>query len=302
MADSTNIDKTIQLEVGSKLYHWRYGEMIVRDMKDEYIILEIHNFSYIKYDEKLLDPWENHLKENPKIFLKTDLDKWLFKVPERVGSSKPAYGNKDFISDEIFLRKLNTIFNEEQVMECKNNYSLYIKKKKFENLNKDQGYTKENDLEINMKEINELARQKDEYTTRKREKEEEVAYISSKLLDYDLQLSTLEENIGKCKRKISDKEKRIVVKENELDKLDNDANTSVYNKNQGLILDIEDEIRRLEDVIDESRDEINEAGRSIEKISKEQDKLHNRRSILNKEIGSLTNKIEKMESTLGVLK
>ena len=302
MADSNNIDKTIQLEVGSKLYHWRYGEMIVMDMTDEYIILEIHNFIYIKYDENLLDPWENHFKENPKKFLKTDLDKWLFKVPERVGSSKPAYGNKDFISDEVFLRKLNTIFNEELVMECKNNYSLYIKKKKDEHLNKGQGYTQENDLEINVKEIDELAKQKDEYTTLKREKEEEVTYITRKLLDYEIQVSTSEENIGKSKRKISDKEKRIVVKEKELDKLDNDANISVYNKKQGLILDIEDEIRRLEDVIDELRNEINEAGRSIEKISKEQVKLHNRRLILNKEIGSLTNKIEKMESTRGVLK
>lgn len=295
MAETTNIDKNIQVEVGSTLYHWRYGEMTVKDIKGEYIILSIDNCNSIKLDEKLLDPWTSRLMEATKKFPKTAIDKWLFKVPERVGSSKPAYGDKSFLSDEAFLRKLNTIFNEELVMECKNNFAKYLVKAKAEKLNKAQQCSDDNESEINAKEIEELNKIKEEYITKKQEKEKEFEYISNKLLDFVTQIASLEENIIKSKRKISEKEKRIVTKENELDKLENEANSNVYSKNQGSLIDIEVEIRRLEEGIEELKSEINEAGRTMEKISKEQIKLENKKNILNKDIVDLSIKIENLE-------
>lgn len=301
MAQSNNIDKNIQVEVGSRFYHWRYGAMIVKDTNGDYIILEVDDCSGIKQDEKLLDPWTSHLKESTKKFHKIAIDKWLFKIPEKVGTSKPAYGDKGFLSDEVFLRKLNTTFDEELVMECKNNYAKYLAKAKAEKLNTDEQTSKENNSEINEKEIDELIKMKEEYIVRKEEKEEELSYMVSKTLDYEIQISNLEGNISRCKRKISEKEKRIVAKENELDKLENEANTNVYSKNQGLIIDMEVEIRRLEDCIDELKSEINEAGRSMEKISKEQNKLENKKSILNKEVSDLTINIENLESDIKVL-
>lgn len=301
MSESNNIDNNIQVEVGTRFYHWRYGGMTVEDTKGEYIILKVEDGDGIKQDAKLLDPWKRHLMEKTKKFPRASIDKWLFKVPERVGSSKPAYSDKVFLSDEVFLRKLNSVFNEELVMECKNNFAKYLAKTKAEKINKDVQVEKENDSEINAKEIDELIKTKEDYIIRKDEKEEELGYIVNKSLDYEIQISTLEGNISRCKRKISEKEKRIVAKENELDKVENESNTNVYSKNQGILIDLESEIRRLEDGIDELKGEINEAGRNMEKIGKELLKLENKKNLLNKEIAELTFKIENLEKDIQVL-
>lgn len=300
MSEENNIDKSIQVELGSQYYHWRYGLMTVKAISGDKITLEVNDFSGIRMDEKLLDPWSNHMMEKTKTFTTSAIDKWLFKVSDRVGSSKPSYGDRQFLSDEVFLRKLNGIFNEESVMECKNNYAKYLAKAKAEKLNKTDNIPKENDEDnvINEKEIDEIMKIKEDYITRKEEKEEELEYIVNKILDYEVQLSGLEGNISRCKRKIGEKEKRIVSKENELDKIESDANNNAYSKNQGLIIDMETEIRRLEEGIDELKGEINEAGRNIEKISKEQAKLENKKNILNKEIGDLTNKITNLENDI----
>lgn len=303
MAETNNKDNTVQVQAGSKLYHWRYGSMTVKEDKGDYIILDIDDISKIKTDEKLLDPWRNRMGDKTKKFPKSAIDKWLFKVPERVGSSKPAYGDRSFLSDEVFIRKLNNEFQEEAVMECKNNYAQYLakSKSKAEKVNEESLPEDHDDIEINAKEIEELYKIKSDYILAKEEKEEEVSYITKKLEDYESQLANLEANINRCKRKISEKEKRIVVKENELDKLENEASNNAYNKNQGAIIDIESEIRRLEDGIDELRGEVNEAGRNIEKITKEQTKSLNKKNTLSKEIADLNNKIIKLETDIEVL-
>lgn len=301
MSESNNIDKNIQVEVGTRFYHWRYGAMMVTDIEDEYIILEVEDCDGIKQDAKLLDPWRGHLMEKTKKFPKAAIDKWVFKVPEMVGSSKPAYGDRMFLSDELFLRKLNSAFNEELVMECKNNFAQYIVKAKAEKMNKDVQGEKENDSEINAKEIDELVKTKEDYIIRKDKKEEELAYIVNKYLDYEIQISNLEGNILKYKRKISEKEKRIVAKENELEKLKNEVTTNVFNKNQGMLIDLEAEIRRLEEGIDELKGEINEAGRNMEKIGKDLIILENKKNLLNKQISELTTKIENLEKDIKVL-
>lgn len=293
-------DINYNIEVGSKLYNWRYGSMTVKSIEGEYIILDIDDCDGISESDLILEPWKGHLNEMPKRFSKNSIDKWLFKVPDRVGSTKPAYGDKSVICDEMFLRKLHKSFDSQLVMECKNNFAAYLAKSKAAEKRitpkENEGYNSNN-----IKEIQELSEMREELEAKRLIKEDELEIASNKILDYDLQMKNIEGNISKYKKKISEKERRIIAKESEIDKIEAEANSNTYGKNQGIIIDIEAEIRRLEDGIEELKNEINEAGLKMEKISKEQGKLSIKKNQLSKEIQELRQKVENMEKDLQIL-
>lgn len=295
-------DINFSIEVGSKFFNWRYGSMTVKSIEGDYIILDIDDCEGISEDKLFLDPWKGHLKEMPKRFAKNSIDKWLFKVPDRVGSTKPAYGDNSVICDEMFLRKLHKSFDSQLVMECKNNFAAYLAKLKAseKGITSKDSETKD-DNSNNVKEIQELSEMREELEAKRLKKVDELEAASNKILDYDLQMKNIEENISRYKKKISEKERRIIAKESELDKIEAEANSNSYSKNQGIIIDIEAEIRRLEDGIDELKNEINEAGLNMEKISKEQGKLAIKKNQLSKEIQDLRKKVENMERDLQFL-
>lgn len=302
MGDIISSDINFSIEVGSKLFNWRYGSMTVKSIEGEYIILDIDDCDGISEDKLFLEPWKGHLKEIPKKFAKNSIDKWLFKVSDRVGSTKPAYGDKSVICDEMFLRKLHKSFDSQLVMECKNNFAAYLSKSKAV----EKGITpKDNDTEEdnsnNVKEIQELSEMREELEAKRLKKEDELETASNKILDYDLQMKNIEGNISRYKKKISEKERRIIAKESEIDKIEAEENSNSYGKNQGIIIDIESEIRRLEDGIEELKNEINEAGLNMEKISKEQGKLAIKKNQLSKEILDLRKKVENMERDIQIL-
>gem|GEM_PF-6569078 len=302
MSEMVNLDNKIQLEVGSKVFNWRYGSMTVRSIDGECILLYVDDYEGINNEGVLLEPWRNNLKESTKRYAKSSIDKWLFKVPERVGSTKPAYGDRSIMGDVAFLKKLHKSFDKDLVMECKNNFSAYMAKiKAAESLEEVKSEEALLDKSINVKEIEELSGYMEKVDAKRLEKVEELAYISNKLVNSEIQIKSLEGKISRYKKKISDKERRIIAKESELDKLELEQNSNTYSKNQVTIIDIESEIRRLEDGIDDLKNEINEDGKSMEKIVKEQVKLENKRSQLDKEVNLLKTEAEGIEREIQIL-
>lgn len=298
MSETVKLDNKIKLEVGSKVYNWRYGSMTVKSIDGEYILLDVDDNEGINNEGVLLEPWKNKLNESTKKYAKNSIDKWLFKVPERVGSTKPTYGDKSSMGEAHFQRKLHKSFDKDLVMECKSNFSAYMAKIKVaDSLEEEESEETLLNKSINVKEIEELTSDMEKVDAKRLEKVEELAYISKKLGNSEIKIKTLEGNISKYKKKISDKERRIIAREAELDKLELEQNSNTYSKN----FDIESEIRRLEDGIDDLKNEINEDGNNMEKIVKEQVKLENKKNQLDKEVNLLKTEAEEIEREIQFL-